>query len=247
MCALLHERYLRAELPCARSLQMLLTHLCATVGLIRSPASEDRLDGLYELAATIDGTFGRGEGAALGEAVRRLDGVELLAWLIVDPSVEVQVQALLILGNLCSDACDPNSSTTKRVLLDRGGHRAIILAVQSDDPVVLVYACGCLQNLCHDDAWAHALVAHEVEKRLQELAVHPDTRVSNYAAGALKNMLTRVGKGAELQELSPEAMEAIPALQNPGRTSWALKDIRAALRLKLWDPDQGKLVGWNGV
>ena len=169
MCALLHERYLRAELPCARSLQMLLTHLCATVGLIRSPASEDRLDGLYELAATIDGTFGRGEGAALGEAVRRLDGVELLAWLIVDPSVEVQVQALLILGNLCSDACDPNSSTTKRVLLDRGGHRAIILAVQSDDPVVLVYACGCLQNLCHDDAWAHALVAHEVEKRLEEL------------------------------------------------------------------------------
>ena len=45
----------------------------------------------------------------------------------------------------------------------------------------------------------------------------------------------------------PEAMEAIPALQNPGRTSWALKDIRAALRLKLWDPAQGKLVGWNGV
>jgi len=45
----------------------------------------------------------------------------------------------------------------------------------------------------------------------------------------------------------PEAMEAIPALQNPGRTRWAFRDVRAALRLKLWDPEQGRLVGWNGV
>ena len=209
MCAPVHARCLRVASPCARSLHVLLSHICATVGLIGSPISEDRLDGLCELAATIDGTFGRGEGAALGEAVRRINGVELLAWLTIDPSVQVQVQALLILGNLCSDACDPNSSTTKRVLLDRGGHRAIILAVQSDDPVVLVYACGCLQNLCHDDAWAHALVEHEVEKRLEELIEHEDSRVGHYAAGALKNMLTRVGKSAELQNLSESAKAAI--------------------------------------
>ena len=45
----------------------------------------------------------------------------------------------------------------------------------------------------------------------------------------------------------PEAMDAIPALQNPGRTSWSMKDIGSALRLKLWDSEQGKLVGWNGA
>ena len=45
----------------------------------------------------------------------------------------------------------------------------------------------------------------------------------------------------------PEAMDAIPDLQNPGRTSWSFGDIRAALQLKLWDPNQEKLVGWDAL
>ena len=40
----------------------------------------------------------------------------------------------------------------------------------------------------------------------------------------------------------PEAMAALPETQNPGRTSWALKDIYGCLRLALWDPEQKKLV-----
>ena len=40
----------------------------------------------------------------------------------------------------------------------------------------------------------------------------------------------------------PEAMKAIPELQNPGRTSWAIRDIRACLRLALWDPEQQKMI-----
>jgi omega-6 fatty acid desaturase (delta-12 desaturase) len=45
----------------------------------------------------------------------------------------------------------------------------------------------------------------------------------------------------------PEAMAALPELQEPGRTSWAPHDIAACLRLKLWDPKQNKLVGWEAV
>ena len=41
----------------------------------------------------------------------------------------------------------------------------------------------------------------------------------------------------------PEAMAAIPELQSPGRTSLRLGDIRAALRLKLWDNERGRLIG----
>ena len=40
----------------------------------------------------------------------------------------------------------------------------------------------------------------------------------------------------------PEAMAALPETQNPGRTSWALKDMYGCLRLALWDPEQKKLV-----
>lgn len=39
-----------------------------------------------------------------------------------------------------------------------------------------------------------------------------------------------------------EAMEAIPELQSPGVTSFKIRDIVAALRLKVWDPEKGKLV-----
>ncbi len=42
----------------------------------------------------------------------------------------------------------------------------------------------------------------------------------------------------------PEAMAAIPELQHPGKTSFALKDVLACFRLKLWDPDSGEMVGY---
>ena len=42
----------------------------------------------------------------------------------------------------------------------------------------------------------------------------------------------------------PEAMAGIPELQHPGTSTWALKDIVACFRLKLWDPELGKMVGY---
>lgn len=42
----------------------------------------------------------------------------------------------------------------------------------------------------------------------------------------------------------PEAMAGIPELQDPGTTSLSLKDVAACFRLKLWDPEQGKMVGY---
>ncbi len=42
----------------------------------------------------------------------------------------------------------------------------------------------------------------------------------------------------------PEAMASIPALGAPRRTSLAPADVIACLRLKLWDPVRGRLVGY---
>jgi omega-6 fatty acid desaturase (delta-12 desaturase) len=45
----------------------------------------------------------------------------------------------------------------------------------------------------------------------------------------------------------PEAMAGIPELQNPrGVTSLSPRDIAACLRLKLWDPELGRLVPFTG-
>ncbi len=40
----------------------------------------------------------------------------------------------------------------------------------------------------------------------------------------------------------PEAMKALPELQSPGRTSWAIRDVIAAFRCQVWDPDVGRMV-----
>lgn len=45
----------------------------------------------------------------------------------------------------------------------------------------------------------------------------------------------------------PEAMAAIPELQNPGRTSLHPSDIRECLRLKLWDPGRGRMISFEEI
>jgi len=43
----------------------------------------------------------------------------------------------------------------------------------------------------------------------------------------------------------PAAMDAIPELQDPGRTSLIPSDMWACMRLKLWDPDRNRMVTWD--
>ena len=44
----------------------------------------------------------------------------------------------------------------------------------------------------------------------------------------------------------PEAMKALSELQAPRRTNLGIPSIVACLRLKLWDPEKARLVGFNG-
>ena len=45
----------------------------------------------------------------------------------------------------------------------------------------------------------------------------------------------------------PEAMAALEELQSPGTTSLRPRDVLACLRLKVWSPEAGKFVNFNGV
>lgn len=44
-----------------------------------------------------------------------------------------------------------------------------------------------------------------------------------------------------------EAMEGMPELHKPGITTLSIKDVIACLRLKLWDPEKRKMVGFQKV
>jgi omega-6 fatty acid desaturase (delta-12 desaturase) len=45
----------------------------------------------------------------------------------------------------------------------------------------------------------------------------------------------------------PEAMENIPELQNPRTTSLSPKDIIACFRLKVWDPERNRMIGFEEI
>jgi acyl-lipid omega-6 desaturase (Delta-12 desaturase) len=44
-----------------------------------------------------------------------------------------------------------------------------------------------------------------------------------------------------------EAMKDMPELQNVGKTSWRISDMIACFQLKLWDPENGKMVSMSSI
>mmetsp|Transcript_66677 Transcript_66677/g.148816 ORF Transcript_66677/g.148816 Transcript_66677/m.148816 type:complete len:286 (-) Transcript_66677:376-1233(-) len=174
------------------------------LALMRSPDEAERDDALSSLAGIIGTAFGD-DGAEIGCMMRSNGGPAILTWLLADPNPEVQQLSLMILGNLCSDSVDRESGKTKAALLSCGGARAILSVVHTEDEQVLVFACGALQNLCYERAWAELVVKHSVHRRLEALLAHSEPMVVRYAAGALKNITDAL----QMAGLSEEALAAV--------------------------------------
>ena len=80
---------------------------------LRSSSPDDREFAVVVLSELVAAAYGD-DGAAVGAAVRAGAGVPVLSWLMTtDPSPEIRLQALQVLGNLCSDAVDVRSAETK--------------------------------------------------------------------------------------------------------------------------------------
>ena len=96
---------------------------------------------------------------------------------------------------------------TKQSLLRCGGARAILSCVHTEDPAVLLFACGALQNLCYERDWAELAVSYDVQLRLETLLTHEDAMIVRYASGALQNITRALQLNAD--GLSEFAMAAI--------------------------------------
>lgn len=129
----------------------------------------------------------------------------LLTWLLADPSPEIQQMALMIIGNLSSDAIDYNSKTTKAALLKCGGARAVLGCILSDDEGIVLGACGALQNLCFSRDWSELAVRHGIHRNLEALLGHADSLIVRYASGALQN----ITRSLQIHDLSEYAIEAV--------------------------------------
>jgi len=195
------------------------------VALLRSPDENERHDALASLADMVDGAFGEA-GAQMGLAMRANGGIALLSWLLADPSPEVQQMVLVVLGNLCSDSVDYDSQATKTLLLQSGGARALLSCVHTENPEVLLFACGALQNLCFEPEWSECAVAHDIHVRLDLLLNHEDAMVVRYASGCLRN-ITRSLRIDGLSELAVSAVKERTLEYR--REGWMKRHARATI------------------
>ena len=197
--------------------------LAATDGL------EARRDALALLLDTCESCYGK-DAVALGNVMRSNEGrgLRVLCELLVsaknaDGEV-LRQQALLVIGNLASDALDTQSSLTKGLLMQLAAHKALLHCLEASDEVTLGLACGALQNLCHDRAWSSWLLQHGAERRLEELSRSSDATIQRYASGTLMNVsssthatLAGGAQAAVAQRLHDAAVESF-AYARAGRT-----------------------------
>ena len=186
-------------------------------------------DALALLLDTCESCYGK-DAVALGNAMRSNDGrgLRVLCELLVsvknaDDEV-LRQQALLVIGNLASDAVDTQSSLTKGLLMQLAAQKALLHCLEASDEVTLGLACGALQNLCHDRAWSSWLLQHGAERRLEELSRSSDATIQRYASGALMNVsssthatLAGGAQAAAAQRLHDVAVESF-TYTRAGRT-----------------------------
>ena len=128
----------------------------ALLARLSSGSPHERAAASLFLAQQVETTSGT-EAAALGDSLRVLGGVELLARLVSDSRAEVRRAVLMILANLCSDAFDPASALTK--CLARDCVEPVVGILRHDeDEVARLYALALLQNVCADSGAAERAV-----------------------------------------------------------------------------------------
>lgn len=180
--------------------------------ILNSPEHPNRDDTLGLLCDLVGSSYGE-EGDAIGAAIREAGGLLTLSWLLAEPSVDVQKQTLFLIANLASDAVDPRSYLTKRLLRQSGCEFRLLPCLDSDDTDVTTYACAALQNLCHDPEWSQVLLDQGVVMRLEELVAHEDELVQRYSAGALKNLMSALAEAGFDATDGPAPLVSAPALE----------------------------------
>jgi len=199
---------------------MVLSATCYTIeSMLASLGSDtERVQAATDLVSSVDAAFGS-DASAIGEEVRMLNGLPKIVQALTVDDLEFQQMLLVVLGNLSSDAFDPNSSRTKMLLRDTDVVAVLIPLLRRQGPPaaasctvsgtsctptesLTLYAAACLQNMCHD---------HELAVRALRLGAHPELlqlvkdeqpMVQKFAAGALHNISRAV------QHLAESAVES---------------------------------------
>mmetsp|Transcript_16583 Transcript_16583/g.35606 ORF Transcript_16583/g.35606 Transcript_16583/m.35606 type:complete len:498 (-) Transcript_16583:127-1620(-) len=156
--------------------------------------AETRAAGAWQLASLLDSC--KGETAdALGDFMREAGALELLAE-VLDKQVDSTVARLVLmaLGNMSSDAFDPNAAASRAILAENSIVKRISPFLLSSDKLCCMYAVAVVQNLCTSPAMARSVVDEDMHLVLDSLCASTSSaRIRSFAAGALINIQRVLG------------------------------------------------------
>ena len=121
--------------------------LPALVDALKNGGDDQKLDALGQLAQIMDTSYGE-DAEALCEFLRVAGCVALIANLLAHPLPELHQTAMLLVGNIASEAVDANADKTKAVLKKHKAFEKMLHHLFSDDWMTLVYTLGAIQNTC---------------------------------------------------------------------------------------------------
>ena len=218
----------------------------------KTPA--EKLDALGQLAQIMDTSYGE-DAEALCEYLRVAGCVGHIAGCLNHPEPQIHQTAMLLVGNIASEAVDPAAEKTKALLKRHRAFEKMITHLFSSDWMTLVYTLGAVQNTCTELEYVELMQEMGIVARLQELVRSGDPQLEQYAKGCLANMRQTILVSATKKQIrqATEKSAAVTMQSNARRllaqkTAKKVKDqelakLSDAQRVLLGGPGGGGLRG----
>ena len=223
----------RYELALNSEGQPTFNSLPAILSMLDSEETEERAEGASYLAQLVDSSYGD-DATIFADYLREAGGIEVIAELLLDPEPFIQQKVLMVVGNLASDAFDPNSAATKAIFKQHDVMARLSPFLSSREWVTQLYATAAVQNLAKDVDLAKEALQLGVHKVVQRLLRSEHELVVRYGA-------RRPGSSAAMMRAPPRRSPA-PALCGRHRhdaLTWlsaaagALKNLQDARELEI--------------
>ena len=223
----------RYELALNGEGQPTFNSLPAILSMLDSEETEERAEGASYLAQLVDSSYGE-DATIFADYLREAGGIEVIAELLLDPEPFIQQKVLMVVGNLASDAFDPNSAATKAIFKQHDVMARLSPFLSSREWVTQLYATAAVQNLAKDVDLAKEALQLGVHKVVQRLLRSEHELVVRYGA-------RRPGSSAAMMRAPPRRSPA-PALCGRHRhdaLTWlsaaagALKNLQDARELEI--------------
>ena len=118
--------------------------LPALVDVLRRDEIKSKADALWKLAQILDTSFGT-DAEVLCEYLRVSGCVKLLCTAIDHEDPTIRQAAMLLVGNLASEAVDPQADKSRAILKEHEAFRRLLRRLFDTDPNDLVHALGAMQ------------------------------------------------------------------------------------------------------